>query len=74
MAWACLMPEDLSVVPRGFVCLANLETRHQPVHRAIWEQLEKERPNPPLRYRLVDIDEQYPQKKQKVKRSESTSF
>jgi len=65
MAWACLMPEDLSIVPRGLVCLANLETRHQSVHRAIWEQLEKERVNPPLRYRLVDIDEQYPHKKAK---------
>jgi hypothetical protein len=66
MAWACLMPEELSIVPRGLVCLANLDTRHQPVHRSIWELLDKERANAPLRYRLVDLDEQYPHSKAKV--------
>lgn len=66
MAWACIMPEELSVVPLGLVCLANLDTRHQSVHRSIWELLDKERPNAPLRYRLVDIDEQYPHSKAKV--------
>jgi hypothetical protein len=66
MAWACIMPEELAIVPRGLVCLANLNTRHHPVHRAIWELLEKERANAPLRYRLVDIDEQYPTSKSKV--------
>ncbi|UJR26957.1 hypothetical protein I4U23_008264 [Adineta vaga] len=65
MAWACIMPEELSVVPRGLVCLANLDTRHQSVHRSIWELLDKERPTGPLRYRLVDIDEQYPHSKAK---------
>ncbi|CAF2858872.1 unnamed protein product [Rotaria sp. Silwood2] len=65
MAWACVMPEELSVVPRGLVCLTNLNTRHHPVHRSIWELLDKERPNAPLRYRLVDIDEQYPHSKAK---------
>lgn len=69
MSWACLMPEELSVVPRGLVCLANLNTRHHPVHRAIWEFLDKERPNASLRYRLVDIDEQYPNSKSKVSSS-----
>jgi hypothetical protein len=66
MAWACLMPEELSIVPRGLVCLANLDTRHHQVHRSIWELLDKERPNAPLRYRLVDLDEQYPHSKAKV--------
>ncbi|CAF0949450.1 unnamed protein product [Adineta steineri] len=65
MAWACIMPEELSIVPRGLVCLANLDTRHQSVHRSIWELLDKERANVPLRYRLVDIDEQYPTSKAK---------
>lgn len=66
MAWACVMPEELSIIPKGLVCLANLDTRHQAVHRSIWELLDKERPNASLRYRLVDIDEQYPRSKQKV--------
>jgi hypothetical protein len=66
MAWACIMPEELSIVPRGLVCLANLNTRNHPVHRSIWELLDKERPNAPLRYKLVDVDEQYPQSKAKV--------
>ena len=66
MSWACIMPEELSVVPRGLVCLANLNTRHHSVHRAIWELLDKERPNASLRYRLVDVDEQYPASKSKV--------
>jgi len=66
MAWACIMPEELSIVPRGLVCLANLDTRHHPVHRSIWELLDKERANAPLRYRLVDLDEQYPHSKAKV--------
>ncbi|CAF4925577.1 unnamed protein product [Rotaria sp. Silwood1] len=65
MAWACVMPEELSIVPRGLVCLANLNTRQHPVHRSIWELLDKERANAPLRYRLVDIDEQYPRSKAK---------
>ena len=60
------MPEELSVVPRGLVCLANLDTRHHAVHRAIWELLDKERTNAAIRYRLVDIDEQYPHSKAKV--------
>ncbi len=66
MAWACVMPEELSIVPRGLVCLANLNTRNHPVHRSIWELLDKERANAPLRYRLVDLDEQYPHSKAKV--------
>lgn len=66
MSWACIMPDELSVVPRGLVCLANLNTRQHSVHRAIWELLDKERPNAPLRYRLVDVDEQYPVSKSKV--------
>lgn len=66
MAWACVMPEELSIVPRGVVCLAHLDTRHHPVHRSIWELLDKERTNAPLRYRLVDFDEQYPHSKPKV--------
>jgi len=66
MAWACIMPEELSIVPRGLVCLANLNTRNHPVHRSIWELLDKERPNAPLRYKLVDVDERYPQSKAKV--------
>lgn len=65
MSWACLMPEELSIVPRGLICLANLNTRQQPVHRSIWELLERERPNAPICYKLVDIDEQYPHSKQK---------
>ncbi|CAF2034081.1 unnamed protein product [Rotaria magnacalcarata] len=65
MAWACAMPEELSIVPKGLVCLANLDTRHQPVHRSIWELLDKEKPSAQLRYRLVDIDEQYPHSKAK---------
>ncbi|CAF4934626.1 unnamed protein product, partial [Rotaria magnacalcarata] len=64
--WACAMPEELSIVPKGLVCLANLDTRHQPVHRSIWELLDKEKPSAQLRYRLVDIDEQYPHSKAKV--------
>ena len=67
MAWACTMPEELSVVPRGLVCLANLDTRHHAVHRAIWELLDKERTNASIRYRLVDIDEQYSHSKAKVR-------
>lgn len=66
MAWACVMPEELSVVPRGLVCLTNLDTRNQPVHRSIWELFEKERNNAPLRYRLVSVDEEYPRSKSKV--------
>ena len=60
------MPEELSITPQGLVCLANLDTRHRPVHRSIWELLAKERVKATLRYRLVDIDEQYPRSKAKV--------
>ena len=66
MAWDCIMPEELFVVLRGLVCMVNLDTRHQPVHRSIWELMDKERPNSALCYRLVDIDEQYPHSKPKV--------
>lgn len=60
------MPEELATVPRGLICLANLHTRQNPVHRSIWELLERERPNAPICYKLVDIDEQYPHSKPKV--------
>ena len=65
MSWASELPKELKIKPMPLIVLTGLDTKHNTVHKEVWENFSG-RSNQKFRYKLLDGDHESPKVKPKV--------